>query len=335
MNRKERVKGAIEREQTDLVPYNIDYTPPVQRLLQRHLGQEDVDEAIGNHILLVSGKGIRPLYADPSEYGELTADDFGVVWRNTPNDRGQVHRHPLSAPSLEGYVFPDPLRPGRFVHVAADLAAKPDVFAAGVPGDLWERAYFLLDFNELLSALHWHPRFVEELLERLTEYDLATFEELAKYPIDAVFMSDDYGHQRGLYIRPEHWRRFIKPRLGRILAAAKERGLFTILHSDGNIVEIIPDLIEIGLDVLHPVQPEAMDVHAIKREFGRELTLWGGIGTQHFLNRASPQEIREEVDRAKEVLGQGGGYILAPSINLQRDVPLENILALIEAARER
>jgi uroporphyrinogen decarboxylase len=137
-----------------------------------------------------------------------------------------------------------------------------------------------------------------------------------------------------MLISPAAWRCFVKPRLARIFATAKQAGRIVFLHSCGNVRAVVPDLVELGLDVLHPIQPEALDVVELKREFGGELTFCGGLGTQNLLAHAGPAEVRDEVLRLKQVLGAGGGYILEPGITIQADVPLENMLALIEAARE-
>ncbi len=333
MERKQRVKLAIMHREADMIPYCIWYTPPIKELLQKHYGTKDVDEAMGNHILIVKGKGRRPMYANPQIYGDLTEDEFGVVWRNTPYDRGSVYKYPLREPSLERYEFPDPKQPGKFDRIAGIFEAKPDVFTVGDVGDLWERCYFMMEYPALIKALFTAPEFVEELLDRITEYDLATMDELSRFPIDGILLSDDYGHQHGMQMSLAHWRRFIKPRLKRIFERAKRHGLYTFLHSDGDITAILPDLIEIGLDVINPVQPEAMDPYQVKKQFGDNLCIWGAIGTQRLLNRGRPDDIRREIRRAKRELGQGGGYILGPAINLQRDCPLENVLAFIDEAR--
>jgi uroporphyrinogen decarboxylase len=118
-----------------------------------------------------------------------------------------------------------------------------------------------------------------------------------------------------------------------MISAAKQHGLVTMLHSCGDVSAIIPDLIELGLDILHPIQPEAMDVFALKREFGRDITLCGGISTQQTLPYGSPEDVRAEVELKAQELGAGGGYILEPGITLQADVSLGNLIALIESAR--
>ena len=132
---------------------------------------------------------------------------------------------------------------------------------------------------------------------------------------------------------PEAWRRFVKPRLAEIFARAKQADKALFLHTCGNVRAVVPDLVELGLDILHPIQPEALDILELKRQFGRQLSFCGGLGTQNLLNNASPEEIGEEVGRLRREMGSGGGYILEPGITIQADVPLENILALLDAAR--
>jgi uroporphyrinogen decarboxylase len=146
-------------------------------------------------------------------------------------------------------------------------------------------------------------------------------------------VSDDYGTQSGMIIAPRDWRSLVKPRLAEIYSRARRQGRSVFHHSCGNILPIIPDLIEIGLDILHPIQPEAMDPKMLKREFGRDLTFCGGLGTQRLLPRGTADEVRGEIRRLKRELGRGGGYILEPGITVQADVPLENMVAMIEEAR--
>ena len=132
---------------------------------------------------------------------------------------------------------------------------------------------------------------------------------------------------------PGAWRRFIKPHLSEIYALAKANGRYVLHHSDGCITSIIGDMIDMGCDILHPVQPEAMDILALKREFGRHITLFGGMRTQDMLVWGRPQEVRAEMRMLKRELGKGGGYIASNGITIQGDVPLENMVAMIEEAR--
>ena len=333
MTKKERVQKALRGEETEHTPSYIDFTPPVRRALEEHFQTEDLHAALDNDLAIVSAATDKPLYPDPEEMGDAVRDEFGVLWRTTVDDRGYVKEHALLEPTLEGYTFPDPLRPGRFDAVADAVAQQQGRFVLGVAGDLFERANFMRGLSELLMDFLLHPAFAHELLEGLCEYDLATLERMAEFDVDGMFVSDDYGLQHSLMMRPDTWREFVKPRLARLIAAAHKAGLPAALHSCGCLTEIIPDLIEIGLDVLHPIQPEAMNVWALKREFGRDICFFGGIGTQRLLRDASPDEVRREVERAKTVLGEGGRYIVAPGITIQKDCPLENVLALADAAR--
>jgi uroporphyrinogen decarboxylase len=186
----------------------------------------------------------------------------------------------------------------------------------------------------LLVDLATHPGFVAQLLRGIADYVLQTVRILCeRFEFDAIAISDDYGTQKAMLISPRDWRRFIKPVLAEIYALAKKHDCHVFHHTCGNVVPIIPDLIEIGLDILHPIQPEAMDIFELKREFGRDLTFCGGLRTQDLLPCASPQEIRAEVGKLQREMGRGGGYILEPGITLQSDIPLDNLLAMIDEAQ--
>ena len=333
MTPKQVVQKALRHEETACVPYQIDVTPPVRRQLELHYRTDDIAGAMGDYVAIVGAGTDKPLYASPDEMGEFARDEFGVLWKTSADDRGYAHDRPLKSPSLEGYAFPDPLRPGRFDEVGPAVDRNRERFVLGVAGDLFERAHLMRGLEHMLMDFLLHPAFAHELLEQICDYDLKTLVRMAELGVDGIFISDDYGLQRSLMMRPDTWREFIKPQLARLISASKALGLPTVLHSCGRVVDIIPDLIEIGLDVLHPIQPEAMDVWRLKREFGRDISFFGGIGTQQLLRAGTPDEVTRAVHKAKSVLGARGGYILGPSITIQRDCPIENVLALIEAAR--
>lgn len=147
-------------------------------------------------------------------------------------------------------------------------------------------------------------------------------------------MSDDYGAQHGMLMSPAHWRKLVKPHLAKIYALARQHRRAIFHHSCGNILPIVGDLVDLGLDILHPIQPEAMDIMLLKKHFGKQLAFCGGISTQGLLVSGSPGKVRGEVQRLKRTLGRGGGYILEPGITLQADVPRDNLIALIDAARQ-
>jgi uroporphyrinogen decarboxylase len=330
---KKCIRSAIEHKETERVPYNVMLSPPAEKKLKAYYGEDDLIAALEMPMVLLGPKD-KPLYADPSIYGDTITDSFGVVWSTSRIDRGSPIGPPLKKAELSGYCFPSAEDPKRFAGLDEAFELRRDRFLIAVIGDLWERAGFMRGLEKLCLDVLENPRFVEELLDGIKEYVLRTLERLVRWRPDGVFLSDDYGTQGGLLISPRHWRRLVKPRLREICEAAKRHGLVVMLHTCGNVVEIVPDLIEVGVDILHPIQPETMDIVELKRQFGDELTFCGGIGTQHLLPRGTPTRIRETVKKTLDVMAKGGGYILEPGITVQADVPVENIVAMIEAARE-
>jgi uroporphyrinogen decarboxylase len=330
---REWMVATLNHRETGAVPYHFMLSPPARARLESHYGPS-VEDAVGLPMRIGGLKSIKPLYAPPAAFGASARDEFGVIWSTSDIDRGAPIGPCLPRPDLAGYRFPDPAAAYRFEDLAQWTAANAGHYTFLVVGDLWERATFMRGMEPLLLDLTMSPRFVAGLLRGLADHVLQTMEVLfARFRFDGVTISDDYGTQHGMLMSPSHWRRFVKPLLAEVYALAKRHGRTVLHHSCGNILPIIGDLIEIGLDVLHPIQPEAMDVFRLKREFGRELTFCGGVRTQDLLPRGTPEQVRDEVKRLKAVMGRGGGYILEPGITLQADVPLANLVALIEEAR--
>jgi uroporphyrinogen decarboxylase len=333
MNDREWILRTIDRREPVPVPYNFSFSPPALRRVQEHYGA-DIEEAIALPIRMTGCKSIKPLYADPSQFGPTARDEFGVVWSTTPIDRGSPIGPCLRESTLAGYTFPDPAAAYRFEDIGAWCRLHEGHFRLIWIGDLWERATFMRGMQDILMDVAAEPTFVEALLHGLTDYILRTMEILfARFDFEAVSLSDDYGMQQSLVMSPEDWRKLLKPQVAKIYALAKRHGKIVMHHSCGHIVPIIGDMIDIGLDILHPIQPEAMDCAMLKRRFGMDLTLCGGISTQQLLVHGTAAQVREEVRRLKDVLGKGGGYILEPGITIQDDVPLENLVAMIDEAR--
>ena len=154
--------------------------------------------------------------------------------------------------------------------------------------------------------------------------------EAAAGALDVFCIADDYGMQDRMFMSPACWRKVFKPILKRFVDLAHSRGLLAQIHSCGSVRPIIPDLIEIGFDILDPIQPLARDMnpYELKREFGRDLCFQGGVDIQRLLPHGTAQEVNDEVQRLVEVMGRDGGYILAPAHVVQADVPAANIIAM-------
>lgn len=334
MKNKEWIKRVLAYDNEVPVPYNLMFSPVPRRRLSEYYSTADLETHLNLPIRMKGPESIKPLYASPAEFGEQLTDEFGVVWTTSEIDRGVPIGPCLMEPDLSDYAFPDPTDEYRFKGFDSWCRQNAQHYTIIWVGDLWERATFMCGMERLLLYVATEPDFVNELLARITDYVLSTMETLfARYEFDGMALSDDYGDQKSLLINPVDWRQLVKPHVAKIFARARSAGRTTFLHSCGNVSEVVPDLIELGLDILHPIQPEAMDIIELKRKFGAALTFCGGLGTQDLLVNASPREIRQAVCQLQQTMGCGGGYILEPGITVQADIPLANILAVIEAVQ--
>jgi uroporphyrinogen decarboxylase len=233
---------------------------------------------------------------------------------------------------------PDP----DLTRVAAEVAAyhARDLAVMAAPphlgGELFETAWRLRGFQQFLIDLVRRPALVDYLLDQLTAMTIETSLVLTRAGIDILALDDDIGARTHMLISPAQWRRYFKPRMAAIILACRavNPDLKIFYHSDGTIEPIIPDLIEIGVDVLNPVQPDAMDPARLKAKYGDRLAFWGTVGTPTLWAWGTPADIRAEVRERIATVGRGGGLIISPAYDLEPEVPWENILAFFEAVDE-
>lgn len=329
MTPKERVAGAVAHAETDICPYDLWFGGGLRQRLIDLTG----DQQFGLH-LAVHMAGVGPAYPETYERVDDShyTDAYGVIWEESfPGEIGMVREPILRAPSLEGYEFPPTRVPGLFDSTAEQVAQYPDAYVNwGIGFSLYERAWSLRGIESFLLDMIERPEFAHELLDRICEVNLDLIEQACQFPVDCIRLGDDWGAQQGLIMGPALWRKFIGPRFARMVETAKRHGKTTFLHSDGDIEEIIRDLIEAGLDILNPVQPDVMDIYALKREYGRDITFHGGVSVQHLLPESTPDRLRSEIRRLIREIGSGGGFIIAPTHSLGRDIPLENLVVLVE-----
>ncbi len=337
-SKKDIIRRVLSFEEIHPVPYWIDFTPGAYRKLQEYLQKDDLGPFLGNYMIDTFTNTCHGVVPADLE-GDTYEDDFGVMWKGAGVDRGAPCGHPLGeAPSLKTYKFPDPEDPRRFCHLDKFLQDNGHLFTIVSLdfGLLFERAWYLRGMTNLLMDFHNNPSFVEDLLDSLVDYYVRSIEIISIYQeIDAVCLIDDYGIQQNMVMAPDMWRRFFKPRLARIVSTLKTYGFIAHLHSCGNISDIIADVVEIGVQVLDPLQPEAMDVWEIKSRFGKQLLLLGGFSTQQTIPYGTKEQVRRHVEKCLKVLGKGGGYVAFNGIPLQTDVPLENILTIIDVLKNQ
>lgn len=329
--REREVVGAVfAGQRPPYVPWSFGFTQEARARLQAHYGPLDLEEALGNHILKLGSDIGFFKQAGPNR----VRDVFGVTWdRSVDKDIGSVVGCVLAEPTLKGYRFPDPLDRRFFADIPERIARFPGRFRVFQIGfSLYERAWTLRGMQNLLVDFYDHPGFVRDLLGAIADYDIAQVQEALRYAIDAVYFGDDWGAQRGLQMGPALWRRFIRPVLARMYGVVRAAGRHVMIHSCGDVDEVFDDLVEIGVNCFNPFQPEVMDVYGLLPRYRGRLVFHGGLSTQRTLPYGTAGDVRRESERLLS-LGREGGYIFAPAHDVAGDVPVENMLAFIEAAQ--
>ncbi len=332
LTRKERMRRALWRQPVDRLPTQINCTPVMARNLAGHFGVAvpDLEARLDNHLLRVEPDHSRRASAD----GRTSFDWWGAGW-DTQTEGYWNTACPLAEnDSLEAFPWPDPQAPHLLDGARRAMAGdeRQRFVAPNLGLCLFERAWSLRGFEALLMDLAERPAWVEDLLERITVIQAALARRFVALGVDGGYFGDDYGAQRGLLFSPATWRALFKPRLARMFAVFREAGLPVILHSDGDIWPILPDLVEIGLTCLNPVQPEVLNHARLHREYGARLSFYGGISTQTALPNGTPAEVRAAtLACARELAPDGTGLILGPSHRMQSDIPLTNVTAMREA----
>lgn len=322
-------------EQTDIVPYHIGLTIPLAERLKTHLGTDDLNEAFGNHLF---GLASDP----PDAWKEVTPgmweDEFGVVWdRTIDRDIGTPHGTVFPEPTLSGYDWPDPLDPKKYEPWNAAIEANNSerFVIADLGFSLFERAWTLRGMENLLMDLVLHPEFVDELLDTITDWNVEVLKHMMRYDVDGVCIGDDWGQQGGLIMGGELWRRFLLPRVKRMYEVVRDADKFVFIHSCGKVDELFDDLVAAGLQCFNPFQPEVMDIFALSKEYKGRLSFFGGISTQRLLPYGTADDVRREVKDILKRVGAGGGYIASPAHATPKDVPTENVIALVETLRDQ
>jgi len=333
----------------------ISFTPEFARRLRREMRLDEAGEhnphgggntyqlerALDEDLLLTSVGWANCYYQQAGAY----TDEWGVGWRpveyQTPFGVGhytEVAVNPMAEDdAIDGYQAPDPGRPELYREAQRLVAEhKKEYYLVGVTvTTIFETAWALRGLTRLMTDFVTDPDLADRVLDIPFLYHLAAAKRLTQIGMDMIWTGDDVGTQGGMMISPAHWRRFLKPRMARFIAELKaiNPAVKVAYHGDGDLRAIIPELIEIGVDVLNPVQPACMDPAELKRLYGDRLCFWGSIDQQRTLPFGTPEDVRREVRTRLETLGRGGGLIIGPTHHVQLDVPMENFLAMVDAIR--
>ena len=331
---RDRVSLSLGHRQPDRTPWHVTFTEPARARMAEYYGDPGFEAGLGNCLEIVR---MRRPYEPLPDRPWVWEDEWGVHWdRSIDTDIGTVCNRRVTPESLPSYRFPDPDAPGRFDRFPDAIEKSGGRFViATLAFTLFERSWTLAGMEEILMAMAAGDPFADELFDGILAYDEAVVRRALAFDIDGVRFGDDWGQQRGLIMGPALWRTYIKPRVRRLYGVVKAAGRRVFIHCCGKIDEIFPDLIECGVDVFNPFQPEVMDVQEVKRRYGRDLTFFGGISTQKTLPYGTVSQVRDEVRRLIDTIGRDGGYIAAPAHDVPRDARPENVAALLDVLRNQ
>jgi len=344
MNEKQRVKAHIHFQEADRVPWQIGCTSELGTKLMEALGLEPeehevlgkniftfnrLDDYLGNHLAFIRNRAVNSLQEVEHH---IFRDEWKVLWdRSIDRDIGTPVNCILEHMDLDSLEVPDPLNPDRFAHFAPLIDAnKHRYLLVKFSYSLFERAWSLRGMENLMMDMVQRPSFVHELLDLITDFNLKLIDHISQYDIDGIYFGDDWGYQRGMLMSPDMWRTFIKPLIKRMYDRTHELGWDVFIHSCGNISTVLDDLVEIGLNVFNPFQPEVIDIEEVIDRYAGRLAFYGGLSIQKTLPFGSADEVRDEVKHRLGLARKYSGYIVSPSHDMPPDIPVENVLAMLE-----
>jgi len=302
-----------------------------------------LEEALGLDIIQYAVGIANSFYG--SEEKEYICE-WGIKWKQveytTRFGKGcytEITDHPLSDDrKIKDYAPPSPNREELyepFNHILRAYGGNYCIMGVTVC-TIFEASWYLRGMDRLLIDMMENEEVANYILDIPFKFHLEAAKRLTRMGADVIWLGDDVGTQRGMFISPQLWRKYLKPRMARICEELKgiNPNLKIAYHSDGNIYPIIDELIEIGIDVLNPVQPKAMDPYFLKKHYGKKLSFWGTIDEQYTLPFGTQQEVRREVLERVKKMAPGGGFIISPTHHVQLDTPLENFFAFLNTAKE-
>lgn len=356
MTAKTRVLSALNHKSTDRVPIDFAATPETKQKLKEYFGVDEDEvllQELGIDVRAVTPEYVGPAFKNYSgqewEGKDKTKpfQDVWGVWRKpvsySTGHYNEICQYPLAEveniSDLDKFQWPQ-VDWWNMQDISSEINRinENDEYAILIRnGNIFETAWYMRGLNNMLIDLKIRPKFAYELMRRITEYKidyLSAILEAARDKIDLVFTADDIGTQTGLLMSLDLWRRMIKPHHLKMNTALKRFNIKILYHTDGAIMEAVPELIDMGIDVLNPLQFSAqeMDPYKLKEEYGHQLCFHGGIDVQTILRTSTPEDVRRTVKERIEVLGKDGGYIVSPSHGIQVDTPLKNILTLYQTA---
>ena len=355
MDSRERTFAALNHQQPDRPPLYVSLTPQLAEKLSEAAGipyeppVDAMESARISHNQLLTHLGVDILCAaattSPGGHTVELPDgrmknEWGMITRNA-GLYDEFDEFPLAHAATKedilNYPFPDHRIEGRYDNAREILNTYGHSHAiiGNVETMFFEISWYLTGLEKLMIDLITEAEYLPVLFDTIMEQIIISGKKLIGMGVDFLWCGDDFGGQQGMLIDPELWRKLIKPRIRYMFEEFRKvrPDLKIAWHSCGSILPIIPDFIEVGLNILNPIQPKAkgMDPEFLKKTYGKDLVFFGGIDVQELLPFCTPQMIKDEVKRRMDILGKDGGYIVAPAHNIQADTPVKNVMAFFDA----
>jgi uroporphyrinogen decarboxylase len=355
MKHRDRVLTALSHVEPDRCPMQISFTPEFAARLETDLllkGQRvhnphgggntyELERALDEDMLLTSVGWVNGYYQTGYQDMDSYRDEWGVTWRTieyqTRFGKGKYTEpfgHPLADDrKLNTYSAPDPDRPALYAETERVIREyKSEYWIVGVtPTTIFETAWALRGYEQLMVDMATDPAKANQIMDLPYHYHRTVTQHLVRLGVDMIWLGDDVGGQNSMLMSPKMWRTYLKPRMAELITSLRAINphIKIAYHTDGVVYPIIPELIEIGIDVLNPVQPMAMDPEKLKEIYNDRLCFWGSIDIQQTMPFGTPDDVKKEVMTRMKTIGRGGGLLIGPTHNLQLDTPLENFWAMV------
>jgi uroporphyrinogen decarboxylase len=338
MNSKERVQMCLNHEEPDRVPVHCWYNPQVATKLKDILKIKHnrdprkvytLDVEIGSDLLYTrigSINGQDVFYWPKHEDIDTYVCDWGITWKKVyykGGYSGEIVKNPLAGDisKLNSYNTPDPYSEKNYIVVREIVKkyGKTHAIVGYIGSTIFETSWFLRGLEQFLVDLIKNEDFANTLMDKVMSYSLVVGKKLVEIGVDIIWLADDIGTQNSMLISPELYRRYLKPRYAKFIKELKKINphLKIAYHTDGFVEPVIQDFIEIGIDILHPVQPACMNPKKLKEKYGNKLSFWGTVDVQQVMQFGGTREVVQEVKERIKTMAPGGGFILSSSHYIQ------------------
>ena len=347
-DKRQKMLQVFRHERDDIIPMAIELDPYAKKKYAEKMGGKSAGDFfdLWYRYVELDEAAAKQDFDYSKYYSTLTPGAYIDMWGTAKyeNEKEAVrHYYPMQSftetAQIDDYAFPDFSRPEccKGLREQVNLLHDRGLLAVGITTRVvFPICWHLRGMQEFLMDLLLRPEFAEHLLDRVTECQLDIVRAHVSAGVDVLWVGGDVATQITTMMSPDMWARWIKPRLKYLFDEAKKMNpeMIFAFHCCGAVMPIVQHLVDVGLDILNPVQPECIDLHKLKDVFGRSLTFWGGVSIQRTLPLGTPDEVRAEVRERTGLLGRGGGYVVCGAHHLTSDVPWDNVLALADEAKK-